>query len=255
MRHIRDWLFTIPFLLAFGFGLVFFDIIGRLVRPFSFRGFEYVMAMLQRYLMNTFRLCGTNIIVERSDRIESHTGYAVISNHQSLLDIVMIGGLLFTNFPKYVAKTELSRGIPSISLNLRWGGNARIDRKDRSQAFRAIKHMATTAQDRSVSVVIFPEGTRSRDGRLKEFKRGGTAMMLAAADRLPVIPTAISGSWRLAEHNMFPVPFGQTVRIRFGDPIERSPDDGDVLLGRVERDIRSTLESWEDPPPPVGSVP
>jgi 1-acyl-sn-glycerol-3-phosphate acyltransferase len=156
----------------------------------------------------------------------------------------MIGGLLFTNFPKYVAKKELSRGIPSISLNLRWGGNALIDRKDRSQAFRAIKEMASTAQDRGVSVVIFPEGTRSRDGRLKEFKRGGTAMMLGAADRLPVIPTSISGSWRLAEKNMFPVPFGTEVRLRFGDPIERHPDDVDELLVTVEDQIRSAMEEW-----------
>ncbi len=246
MRRLRDWVFTIPFLIAFGFGFAFFDILGRIVRPFSLRGFEYVMAMLQRYLMDTFRLCGTKIIVEQSPEIRPRTGYALVSNHQSLLDIVMIGGLLFTNFPKYVAKKELSRGIPSISLNLRWGGNALIDRKDRTQAFRAIKEMAKKAQERNVSVVIFPEGTRSRDGRLKEFKRGGTAMMLGAADQLPVVPVAISGSWRLAENNMFPVPFGTEVRIRFGDPIERHPDDVDELLATVESYIRSTLAEWGD---------
>jgi len=241
-------MFTVPFLIAFGFGFAFFDVLGRIVRPFSLRGFEYVMAMLQRYLMNTFRICGTKITIERSPEIRPRTGYALVSNHQSLLDIVMIGGLLFTNFPKYVAKRELSRGIPSISLNLRWGGNALIDRKDRIQAFRAIKEMAARAQERNVSVVIFPEGTRSRDGRLKEFKRGGTAMMLGAADRLPVVPVTISGSWRLAEKNLFPVPFGCVVRIRFGDPIDRHPDDVDELLSTVREEIESTLEAWgEDP--------
>ena len=248
MKRIRDWIFTIPFLIAFGFGFAFFDILGRIVRPFGLRGFEYVMASLQRYLMATFKLCGTKIIVERSPLIRGHTGYAIVSNHQSLLDIVMIGGLLYTNFPKYVAKKELSRGIPSISLNLRWGGNALIDRKDRVQAFRAIKEVAKRAQERQVSVVIFPEGTRSRDGRLKEFKRGGTAMMLSAADRLPVVPVTISGSWRLAEENMFPVPFGCEVRIRFGDPIDRHPDDVDELLTTVHEKIRSTLEAWGEEP-------
>lgn len=252
MRAVRDWIFTIPFLIAFGFGFAFFDIVGRIVRPFSLRGFEYVMAILQRYLMATFRLCGTKIIIERSPLIRPRTGYAVVSNHQSLLDIVMIGGLLFTNFPKYVAKKELSRGIPSISLNLRWGGNALIDRKDRSQAFRAIKEMAKRAQERGVSVVIFPEGTRSRDGRLKEFKRGGTAMMLGAADRLPVVPVTISGSWRLTEKNMFPAPFGCRVHIRIGDPIERHPDDVDELLSTVEQRIRAALEEWGEESPPPG---
>ena len=251
MKRIRDWIFTIPFLVAFGFGFVFFDVLGRIVRPFSLRAFEYVMAMLQRYLMNTFRICGTKIIVERSPAIRPRTGYAVVSNHQSLLDIVMIGGLLFTNFPKYVAKKELSRGIPSISLNLRWGGNALIDRKDRSQAFRAIKAVAERAQERGVSVAIFPEGTRSRDGRLKEFKRGGTAIMLSAADQLPVVPVTISGSWRLAEKNLTPVPFGCEVRIRFGDPIDRHPDDVDELLTTVREQIRSTLEAWGEEPSPI----
>jgi 1-acyl-sn-glycerol-3-phosphate acyltransferase len=126
-----------------------------------------------------------------------------------------------------------------------------IDRKDRIQAFRAIKEMAERAQERGVSVVIFPEGTRSRDGRLKEFKRGGTAMMLSAADRLPVVPVTISGSWRLAEKSLFPVPFGCEVRISFGDPIERHPDDVDELLTTVREQIESTLEAWGEEPNPI----
>jgi 1-acyl-sn-glycerol-3-phosphate acyltransferase len=111
--------------------------------------------------------------------------------------------------------------------------------------------MAARAQERGVSVVIFPEGTRSRDGRLKEFKRGGTAMMLSAADRLPVVPVTISGSWRLAEKSLFPVPFGCEVRIRFGDPIARHPDDVDELLTTVREEILSTLEAWGEEPSPT----
>lgn len=244
MRTVRDWIFTIPFLIAFGLGFVVFDVVGRIVRLFGLRGFEYVIGAFQWYLMQTFRICGTRFTIERSESIKSHTGYAVISNHQSLLDIVMLGGLLYTNFPKYVAKRELGRGIPAISLNLRWGGNATIDRKDRAQAFRIIKATAVRAQERNVSIVIFPEGTRSRDGRLKEFKRGGTVMMLSAAKDLPMVATTVSGSWRLAEKNMFPVPFGSHVRIRFADPVERTPGDADEMLVRAEAEIRSTLEAW-----------
>jgi 1-acyl-sn-glycerol-3-phosphate acyltransferase len=167
VRKLRDWVLTVPFLAAFGLSLVIFDLAGRLVRPFSLRGFEAVMAALQRTLMALFWICGTKVEVERSDEIESGRGYAIISNHQSMFDIAMIGGLLFTNYPKYVAKRELGRWIPSISLNLRWGGNALIDRLDRAQAVTAITEMAKTAQDRDVSVVIFPEGSRSRDGSLR----------------------------------------------------------------------------------------
>jgi len=234
----------VPFLIAFGLTLVVFDVTGRVVRPFSLRGFEAVMAALQRTLMSLFRICGTRIEVERDPGIHPGRGYAVISNHQSMFDIALIGGLLFSNYPKYVAKRELGRWIPSISLNLRRGGNALIDRKDRSQAVAAITSMARTAQDRDVSVVIFPEGSRSRDGTLKAFKRTGTQALLAAADRLSVVPAAIDGSWRLLRSNLFPVPFGTTIRIRLGTPIERSDDDHTSVAERAESWIRATIGEW-----------
>lgn len=223
MRSLLSWIVTVPFLLGFGLLLLFFDILGRLVRPFSLRGFEWVMAWLQWSLLGLFRLFGTDIEVEKPDDLAPGTGYAILSNHQSMLDIVMIGGLLVSNFPKYVAKKELSNWIPSVSLNLKWGGNAVIDRSDARQSIRAIKEMAQTAQQRGVSVVIFPEGKRSRDGSLLPFKTAGARSLLAAADQLPVVPALISGSWRL--NRLFPFQPGSKVKIIFGSPLGRSPGD------------------------------
>ncbi|MFH1329181.1 MAG: lysophospholipid acyltransferase family protein [Actinomycetota bacterium] len=245
MRRVRDWLFTVPFLIAFGLCLLLFDIAGRVVRPFSMRAFEAVMAALQRTLMALLRICGTRVEVERSAAIESGRGYAIISNHQSMFDPVFIGGLLFTNYPKYVAKRELRRWIPSISLNLRWGGNAVINRRDRAQAVEAITTMACTAQDRGVSVVIFPEGSRSRDGRLRQFKQAGSEALLSAAHRLAVVPTAIDGSWKLLRDRLFPIPFGTRIRIRFGDPIPRFGDDAAAVLGRAQEWIQGTVADWQ----------
>lgn len=202
------------------------------------------MAALQKTLISVFRICGTRVVVERSGRIVPHTGYAVIANHQSLFDIALLGGILFSNYPKYVAKKELGRWIPSISLNLRRGGNAIIDRSSREQAVEAIAKMAADAQARGVSVVIFPEGTRSRTGDLGPFKPAGALTMLSAADALEVIPAVIDGSWRLLANNLLPVPFGTVVRIRLGDPITRSPGDAAQVLDQAERYISSTLESW-----------
>lgn len=249
MRRLRDWVFTVPFLIVFGLTLGIYDVIGRVIRPFSLRGFEYVMAALQRTLMNSFRICGTRIVVERSPAIQPHTGYAIISNHQSMFDIVLIGGFLFTNFPKYVAKKELARGLPSISLNLRKGGNAIIDRKDRSQAVQVITDMARTAQERNVSLAIFPEGTRSRDGRLQPFKRAGSRALLEGADQLPVVPVAVDGAWRLLAHNLKPVPFGTTVRVRFGEPIPRTGGDADLVAQQAEAWIGATLSTWQETEP------
>jgi 1-acyl-sn-glycerol-3-phosphate acyltransferase len=242
MRRLLDWVVTVPFLAAFGLALLVYDIAGRLVRPFSLRAFEAVMGALQRTLIWVFGVAGTRVEVERDPGIESNTGYAIISNHQSMFDIVLIGGLLFTNYPKYVAKRELGRWIPSISLNLKHGGNALIDRGDRMQSIRAITDMAKTAQERNVSVVIFPEGTRSRDGKLQEFKRAGTEALLRAADRLPVVPAAIDGSWRLSK--MLPIRFGSRVKVRFGAPIPRRQGDSAAVMLAARSFIEQALEEW-----------
>jgi 1-acyl-sn-glycerol-3-phosphate acyltransferase len=249
VRRARDWIFTVPFVIAFGGTLVAFDIVGRIVRPFSLKGFERVMAGLQRTLVALLAISGTRVHVDRSPLIERGRGYAFISNHQSLFDIPLIGGLLPRSYPKYVAKKELGRWIPSVSLNLRRGGNALIDRNERVGSVRAIEAMARTAQERNVSVVIFPEGSRSRDGELRRFRPSGTAAMLATADRLAVVPVAIDGSWRLLLHNLLPVPFGTTIRVKLGDPIARIKDDATSVAAAAEAWIHATLADWRHPLP------
>ena len=242
--RIRDWVFTIPFLLAMGATLVAYHVAGLVALRMGPRPFEHVMARLQWTLMHLFRITGATLAVEISPHIEPNRGYVIVSNHQSMFDIAVIGGVMLTNYPKYVAKTELGKGIPSVSLNLREGGNALIDRGDRHQAVDAIRDMAVLAQERNVSVVIFPEGTRSRDGSLGRFSRGGMKALLSAADKLPVVPVVIDGSWKLLRHNLRPIPYGTTVRLRLGDPIPRTPDDSGVMVEKSETWIRDTLAEW-----------
>jgi len=251
VRRVRDWALTLPFLLAFAVTLLVFDVVGRVVLVFSLRGFEKVMAALQRTLVALLGISGTRVVVERSELIEDDRGYAVIANHQSLFDIPLIGSLLSHNYPKYVAKKELGRWIPSVSLNLRRGGNALIDRSERVGSIRAIRDMARTAQEREVSVVIFPEGTRSRDGELSPFQPSGTRALLNAADQLPVVPAAIDGSWRLLTNKLFPVPFGTTIRVKLGDPIARVKGDAASVMTAAESWIRETVAGWRSEAAPA----
>ena len=72
--------------------------------------------------------------MEEPPEIANGEAYIMVSNHQSMLDVPIFGGLLMRTFPKYIAKTELGRWIPSVSLNLTRGGNALIDRNDARQA-------------------------------------------------------------------------------------------------------------------------
>jgi 1-acyl-sn-glycerol-3-phosphate acyltransferase len=240
-----DWLLTLPFLLAFGAILLVFDPLQRIARLFGPRPHEIVVGWLQVSLVAAFHLCGTRIEVERSPGVRPGTPYLLIANHQSMFDIPILGALLFTNYPKYVSKRELSRWIPSISYNLRRGGNALIDRADRGQAVDAIQALGERAQARGVSVVIYPEGTRSRAGELKAFKPAGVITLLRAAPALEVVPVTIDESWRLLSHNLMPVPYGTRVHVRFGDPIARSgADDAAPLLERARVEIEETLLRW-----------
>lgn len=242
VSRVRDWFFTLPFLLAFGLTLLLFDVAQRIARLFGQRPQEYVAGALQWTLVRTFAICGTRLAVTRSPRVQPHTAYLIIANHQSMFDIPILGALLFSNFPKYVSKRSLARWIPSISYNLRRGGNALIDRDDAEQAVGAICQLAAQVRARGVSAVIFPEGTRARRGTLAPFKRRGTLALLEAAPDIPVMPVCTDDSWRLLQDNLLPVPFGTTVRVWIGDPIERHPDeDRDALLADIERRIRDAL--------------
>lgn len=245
MRTVRDWVFSIPTVIAFGLTLAFFDIVGRVALLFGLRQFEWTMAALQRTLLGVFRISAVRFEVEGLERFDDSGGYLFVSNHQSMYDVPIFGGILIKNFPKYVAKRSLAKGIPSISLNLRRGGNALIDRGNRSQAMEAITEMAADCQSRDVSAVIFPEGTRSRDGSLGTYRVGGVAALMEGAPDLQIVPTVIDGSWRVFEHNMFPVPFGVRVKVAFGDPIPRTDDVDPVAIIETCRGWSAdVLERW-----------
>ncbi len=245
MHLLRDWLFTIPFLASFGLVLAVFDPLQRVARLFGQRPQEIMAGALQTGLVWAFRICGTRVEVERSPEVRPWSPYVLIANHQSLFDIPIFGAILFSNFPKYVSKKELARWIPSISYNLRRGGNAIIDRKDRAQALAEIRALGRRLGEHNVAAVIYPEGTRSRNGELGAFKPAGTLELLEAAPNVPVVPVTIDNAWKLLRHNLLPVPFGTQVRVRIGAPIPRRPDEDRIaLLARVREEIAGTLDAW-----------
>lgn len=242
--RLVDWITTLPFLVSFAAILLVFDPLQRIARVFGSRPQEIVAGMLQVSLVGAFRICGTRFLVERSPLVEPKTAYIIIANHQSLFDIPILGALLFSNYPKYIAKRELGRFIPSISYNLRRGGNALIDRGDRSGATQAIRDLGEQAQRRGVSVVIYPEGTRARVGELGAFRPAGTRALLEAAPELPVVPVVIDGSWKLLRHNLLPVPFGLRIRIRIAAPVFRGEREDATLLAYARDEIDATLRRW-----------
>jgi 1-acyl-sn-glycerol-3-phosphate acyltransferase len=251
VQRIVDWAFTLLFLPAFGLVLLVFEVIQRVAKAFGKRAHDYSVAWLCTSLVWAFRLTGLRITVERPASVVAGEPYLIISNHQSMFDIALLGNVFFGNFPKFVSKRSLARRIPSVSYNLRCGGNALIDRDDAAQAVEAIAALGRRVERNRVSAVIFPEGTRARAGELKAFKPRGSLALLAAAPATAVLPVTIENSWRLMRWNFLPVPFGVRVRVRIGEPIARGPgEDHAELLERCRGAIAQTLAEMRGTPPP-----
>ncbi|HEY8515338.1 MAG TPA: lysophospholipid acyltransferase family protein [Candidatus Binatia bacterium] len=242
MRAVRDWAGTIAFLIAFGLIMVLYDVIFRITFLFGKRANAWVLGIMQCTVILAMRLAGIRFEIERSPKIKPYTSYIIVSNHQSMFDIPTFGWQFFTNFPKYISKIELAKWIPAVSVQLRKGGHALIDRKDRASAVRVIDKLAHEVVQNGFSAVIYPEGTRARNGVLAPFKPAGTVALLKQAKDVPVVPVCIDNSWRIMEHKMLPIPWGITMRWWAGDPIERRPDeDPYAIVAEVERQIRETM--------------
>jgi len=137
-----------------------------------------------------------------------------MANHQSLFDIP----LLFVTLPgqaRMLAKHSLFR-IPIFGWSIRLGGFISIDRADKSQAKRSFDAAVSRLQS-GVSALVFPEGTRSLDGRLAPFQRGG--LLLALKSGLPIVPVGIEGTLQVQPKSSLVIS-PRTVWVRYGEPIE-----------------------------------
>jgi 1-acyl-sn-glycerol-3-phosphate acyltransferase len=114
-----------------------------------------------------------------------------------------------------MAKKELFR-IPVFGWSLYASGTIRIDRSNRERAIKSMNN-ALDRIKRGVSVVVFPEGTRSEDGKIREFKKGG--FVLAIKGGIPIVPVSISGSRFILPKNTIRIKPGE-IRIIINDPIQ-----------------------------------
>jgi 1-acyl-sn-glycerol-3-phosphate acyltransferase len=164
-------------------------------------------------------LAGVEVVVEGLENLPAEASQVFVSTHQSMLDVPA----LFAAVPartRFVAKKDLFR-IPLFGRAIRMLGFVPIDREDRRGAVAALGQAAELARSQR-PILVFPEGTRSRDGRLLPFKKG--AFALAHQLRLPIVPIACLGGARcMPPGTMRLVPGRMTLRI--GRVIDPSRDD------------------------------
>jgi len=162
-----------------------------------------------------------------------------VGNHQSALDIPILAFALRGRL-RFLAKKSLFR-IPVFGWYLHMYGFTAVDRANARAARAAVQRMLEKLRHRPISYVVFPEGTRSVDGRLLPFRRG--ALKICQRAGLPLAPFAIDGSVRVLRRGSFRVTPGE-VRLTFAPPIpaaEVVTAEQDELLARVRRDIATAL--------------
>ncbi len=207
-----------------------------------FASLAVVAGLVDRSGNTTFRIArcwSAGLLAAAGLRVETsleeglpHPGPVVyMANHQSLFDIPA----LLVSLPgqaRMLAKRSLFR-IPIFGWSLRLGGFIAIDRDNRSSAKESFD-AAVARLAAGTSALIFPEGTRSQDGRLLPFQRGG--LLLALKSGLPIVPVGIRGTLEAQPARSFVIRPGK-VEVAYGQPI---PTAGLGVSGR--RELAATIQ-------------
>ncbi len=176
------------------------------------------------------------------DKMQKGRSYVIISNHQSQYDIIAIVTSLGIQF-RWIIKKEILR-IPLFGYALYASRNIFVDRSDHDKARESIQK-GLRRLPAGVSIMFFAEGTRSRDGRLQEFKKGGFAVALEKS--FPLLPVTINGSRNILPKGSVEFKPGR-ICVVIGDPIDTHGYDRagmPALMEKTRQAIQSNLETKE----------
>lgn len=186
------------------------------------------------------RAAGVKVRLHAVEHLLKDSPQIIISNHQSWFDVFALAAHLPVRY-RFVAKRELE-GVPLFGWAWKRCGHVSVDRGNRQAAIESLDQAWREVHEDKLTMVIFPEGTRSADGELKRFKKG--AFVLALQARVPVVPAAICGSREIMPKGGHHIGKG-TILIRFGPPIPTeglSVKDRDSLMKEAWSALHGLLE-------------
>jgi 1-acyl-sn-glycerol-3-phosphate acyltransferase len=180
------------------------------------------------------------VTVEGRDKIKAGVTYVMVANHQSLLDILVLFRL-FTHF-KWVSKIENFR-VPAVGWNMSLNRYIKLRRGDKDSIDQMMKACEATLGEGN-SIMMFPEGTRSMDGRLKSFKHG--AFTLAKKAQVPILPIIIEGTASALPKRGFVLQGRHAIRVRVLDAISYQSFK-DLSVDNLTDKVRSIIAAELEP--------
>jgi 1-acyl-sn-glycerol-3-phosphate acyltransferase len=215
--------------------IIFFEFLGQ-------RMHQKLVHVMNFFLLNGVRILGTGLKFVEKTKLPTNRPIIFVANHQSMFDIIGMIWFLRKNFPVFVSKQELSKGIPSISYNLNKSGAALIDREDGKQAVVEIARLAKMIEENNFSACIFPEGTRSRTGTMKPFAVGGIAILMKKAPNALIVPVAIENVNKLNPKGYFPLVSFQNLIWTVLPAIERGNKTPEEVVEEARNSITKIVE-------------
>jgi 1-acyl-sn-glycerol-3-phosphate acyltransferase len=207
--------------------------------PFDREGRALVW-IARRWVAWIVASCGVEVSADGLEHVPRDRPCVYMSNHQSVFDVVAIVATLPVHW-RFVAKRELL-WIPFFGWALALSGQVIVDRRNRAASVASLGRAARRVRE-GASVIIFPEGTRSPDGALREFRSGGFHLAIEAG--VPIVPVTVSGSRAIAAPGSLRIASGR-VRVRYGAPI---PTEGLRVEDRtlLKRRVAEAIERGFDP--------
>lgn len=234
---------------TFAVGLAALAWWGTIVIVESVRGVrpsEWYVAVTRRWARSIIWASGCPLVVHGRENVRDGVPQVVASNHISWFDVFALASVIEVPY-HFVAKKELMK-VPLFGRAMEAAGHITIDRSNRERAIASLRAAGEKIRRSPGAVVIFPEGTRSRSGRLMPFKKG--AFVLAAESRVAIVPAAIAGSFEIMRKGSWRIN-QRTIHIHFLPPIP--PDEvkalaasgSDALMDAVRSRIAAVVGEGE----------
>jgi 1-acyl-sn-glycerol-3-phosphate acyltransferase len=214
----------------------FVAVLGGIFNPYS----RFNTGVVRIWAKVILMAAGAKLHIDGTENFEKAASYIVVANHQSLMDIpVLIYGLPLSI--RIIAKRELFK-IPVFGWGMRSVGMLEIDRTNQKQSFETLKKAENIVRTHQLSILAFPEGTRSEDGKIYPFKKG--PFILAINTGLSLLPVSVSGTRRIIPKGKIQIKPGH-VKIKIHSPVPVSDlelADRNKLVSKIHASIIGGFE-------------
>jgi len=237
LKSVVVWIVSLSFMVLF-FPLTF--IIWLLLLPFDRERAFVHWSLVYQSVFLTWVLPIWKADIRGRDKIRKGTTYVIISNHQSMLDTILINNIRYRY--KWISKIENEK-VPFIGWYLKMADYISVNRGDELSK-QAMLEKSLNCLHRGTSIMIFPEGTRSRDNEIGFYKRG--AFQLAMQANVAILPVLIDGTGGILPKHGLRIGNGYQINIRILDPIipaSFGTENPDELAKEIHDRMASELKS------------